>query len=235
MSTGSESCITGEAELANKWEDHIYNVTKQASKDIPVFVVRREDGQGRERTLHRNMLLPVNHLPIDKPHEPRRDLGAANTRNCQENGKLNRKDKIEVRKDRSDSDTVISDMHQSGSDSDTEEVEYLILSTLNPNAQEFVPPNMNEEAGTGENSGNESETTDSEAESSREESSEDQGLTTESESSEDENNEPRPRRSGRIRRQPEWMRSGQYVCAQQRITDLFNVLQDLINKPLFDG
>ena len=227
--------LQGRQKLANKWKDHIYNVTKQASKDIPVFVVRREDGQGRERTLHRNMLLPVNHLPIDKPHEPRRDPGAANTRNCQENGKLNWKDEIEVRKDRSDSDTMINDMHQSGSDSDTEEVEYLILSTLNPNAQEFVPPNMNEEAGAGGNSENESEATDSEAESSREESSEDQGLTTESESSEDENNEPRPRRSGRIRRQPEWMRSGQYVCAQQRITDLFNVLQDLINKPLFDG
>ena len=173
--------------------------------------MRREDGQGRERTLHRNMLLPVNHLPIDKPHEPRQDPGAANTRNCQENGKLNRKDEIEVRKDRSDNDTVINDMHQSGSDSDTEEVEYLILSTLNPNAQEFVPQNMNEEAGTGENSENESETTDSEAESSREESSEDQGLTTESESSEDEDNEPRPRRSGRIRR-PTRMDAKRTIC-----------------------
>ncbi|XP_048240207.1 uncharacterized protein LOC125373249 [Haliotis rufescens] len=31
--------------------------------DIPVYTVRKENGQGRTRTLHRNLLLPVSSLP----------------------------------------------------------------------------------------------------------------------------------------------------------------------------
>ena len=56
--------LQGRHKLANRWEDHIYVVLDQPSGKVPVFVVQREDRQGRKRTLHRNMLLPVNHLPL---------------------------------------------------------------------------------------------------------------------------------------------------------------------------
>ena len=36
----------------------------QPAEGFPVFVVKRKDGVGRKRTLHRNMILPVNYLPV---------------------------------------------------------------------------------------------------------------------------------------------------------------------------
>ena len=53
----------GKHKLADRWEDGVYIVLSQPNQDIPVFVVRRENGEGRERTLHRNHLLPVGFLP----------------------------------------------------------------------------------------------------------------------------------------------------------------------------
>ena len=40
--------------------------------DIPVFVVQREDLEGRKRTLHRNNLLPIGNKMTDKPPLPRK-------------------------------------------------------------------------------------------------------------------------------------------------------------------
>ena len=53
----------GKHKMADRWEDGVYIVLSQPNQDIPVFVVRRENGEGRERTLHRNHLLPVGFLP----------------------------------------------------------------------------------------------------------------------------------------------------------------------------
>jgi hypothetical protein len=49
-----------------------YVVVDQANSEIPVFTVIREDGEGRTRILHRNLLLPVGfireqEIPQEKP------------------------------------------------------------------------------------------------------------------------------------------------------------------------
>lgn len=44
--------------LADKWEEPVYKVVRKPYKDLPVFQVRPVDG-GRLRTLHRNLLLPI--------------------------------------------------------------------------------------------------------------------------------------------------------------------------------
>ena len=49
----------GTHKLANKWEDDPYLVLAQPNPDIPVYVVRKENSEGRKRTLHRNLLLPI--------------------------------------------------------------------------------------------------------------------------------------------------------------------------------
>lgn len=49
----------GKHKIQDRWEDHPYIILKQPNKEIPVFKVRREDGQGRIRVLHRNLLLPI--------------------------------------------------------------------------------------------------------------------------------------------------------------------------------
>ena len=56
--------IRGKHKLANVWEDEIHEVLEQPNEDIAVFVVRREDKKGSKHTLHRNLLLPVNFLPL---------------------------------------------------------------------------------------------------------------------------------------------------------------------------
>ena len=55
--------LVGKQKLADKWEDSIYVVTSQPNADIPVYDIRRIDGVGQKRALHRNMLLPVNSVP----------------------------------------------------------------------------------------------------------------------------------------------------------------------------
>ena len=49
--------------IADKWESFPYIVLLQLNPDIPVYRVHREDGVGKIRTLHRNLLLPINFIP----------------------------------------------------------------------------------------------------------------------------------------------------------------------------
>ena len=65
----------GKHKLADRWEQEPYTVIGQPNGDIPVFTVRRENGEGRIRTLHRNLLLPVGLLhdatPTPAPRKSR--------------------------------------------------------------------------------------------------------------------------------------------------------------------
>ena len=57
----------GKHKLADKYEDQVYIVVDQPNREIPVFVVKPENGQGKPKTLHRNHLLPINSLPVEPP------------------------------------------------------------------------------------------------------------------------------------------------------------------------
>jgi hypothetical protein len=61
----------GKHKLADRWEEDVYIVQEQPNTSIPVFVVGRENGEGRKRTLHRNHLLPIGTL--QRPTEPREE------------------------------------------------------------------------------------------------------------------------------------------------------------------
>ncbi|XP_048240817.1 uncharacterized protein LOC124120015 [Haliotis rufescens] len=63
----------GRHKLADRWEEDIYVILDQPNSSIPVFVVGKENGHGRTRTLHRNLLLPIGSLPQTAPvPKPRR-------------------------------------------------------------------------------------------------------------------------------------------------------------------
>ena len=49
----------GKHKLEDRWEENRYEVVKQVDPGIPVLVVKRVDGVGRQPKLHRNHLLPV--------------------------------------------------------------------------------------------------------------------------------------------------------------------------------
>lgn len=59
----------GKHKLADKWENEPYVIVKQPNQNIPVYELEREDGNGRVRILHRNMLLPLNSIliPLEDP------------------------------------------------------------------------------------------------------------------------------------------------------------------------
>ncbi|CAI5636989.1 unnamed protein product [Oreochromis niloticus] len=60
----------GPGKLRSYWENRKYVVKEQVS-DNPVYVVHPEgNDQGRTRTLHRNLLLLVNDLPVEFPPQP---------------------------------------------------------------------------------------------------------------------------------------------------------------------
>lgn len=52
----------GKHKLADKWEEDVYIISSKPNTDVPVYVVQKENGEGRPRTLHRNLLLPIGHL-----------------------------------------------------------------------------------------------------------------------------------------------------------------------------
>ena len=51
--------LTGKHKLADKWESEPYEIIRKPDYAMPVYVVKRCDGEGHERTLHRNMLFPL--------------------------------------------------------------------------------------------------------------------------------------------------------------------------------
>jgi hypothetical protein len=54
--------FNGKHKLANQWEDDTYVAIEQPNPDIPVYVVRKQTGEGKKRTLHRNLLSYISLL-----------------------------------------------------------------------------------------------------------------------------------------------------------------------------
>jgi hypothetical protein len=71
--------------ITDRWEEEPYQILRQPNPDVPVYVVKREGGTGRLRTLHRNLLLQIGHIdpdetnpakekPISKPRQKKTQL-----------------------------------------------------------------------------------------------------------------------------------------------------------------
>lgn len=59
----------GPGKLRNYWEDTVHTVVRQMGSELPIYEVRPEKGKGRSRVLHRNLLMPCDHLPFEKQPE----------------------------------------------------------------------------------------------------------------------------------------------------------------------
>ncbi len=56
----------GPGKLRSHWKDCVYVVISRQSPDGPVYEIRPEKG-GQSRVVHRNLLLPCDSLPVEKP------------------------------------------------------------------------------------------------------------------------------------------------------------------------
>ena len=54
--------VNGPSKLRSYWEDKVYIVVKQKSPNIPVYEVQPENGKGKPKVIHRNLLLPCDLL-----------------------------------------------------------------------------------------------------------------------------------------------------------------------------
>lgn len=59
--------VRGKHKLADHWEKDVYRIVKKTNPEIPVYIVRPENGAGREKHMHRNLLLPLQSLPVPRP------------------------------------------------------------------------------------------------------------------------------------------------------------------------
>ena len=75
----------GKHKIADRWEDNPYIIIQQPNNNIQVFKVKREDGEGRCKTLHRNLLLPIgSKLPSPLP-TPRQRVKESELQNMESN------------------------------------------------------------------------------------------------------------------------------------------------------
>lgn len=56
----------GKHKIADRWEKDPYVILHQPNTDIPVYTIQREDKEGPQKTIHRNLLLPIGSLPLSE-------------------------------------------------------------------------------------------------------------------------------------------------------------------------
>ncbi|KAK3732869.1 hypothetical protein QZH41_002219, partial [Actinostola sp. cb2023] len=56
----------GPGKLRSFWEEEVHVVVSRRAPDSPVYELRPESGRGRNRILHRNLLLTCDYLPVEQ-------------------------------------------------------------------------------------------------------------------------------------------------------------------------
>lgn len=241
----------GKHKLANKWEEDPYKVLSKPNPDIPVYVVQKENGEGRKRTLHRNNLLPLNidlketsgPTAITKPKPTPRKRTSSSEIKQKETTKQSIEKLIEEDKD---------------SDSDSEDMEIVEIREIS-NPPETIRTRESENEVDGNDAGDDQlavsttervESEDAHDHAQSEETSDSTLTHTEvseinaatsnhtdyREGEEDglddvDDERTQSRRSGRQRCKPKWMESGDFVLMQNALPDWkarADYLQDLV-------
>ena len=188
----------GKHKLTNYWEDDAYIVIDQPNSDIPVYKVRKENNEGKVRTLHRNLLLPIGFISEENMRRNERQTA------CDSEVKKSQRPVPKPRKSRKVIPAA-KNISESESESSSSDDELWLTSgnqTLPSHDIEDTQQNAAAEDVFEEN-----------------ENLDNTGVTEEEddEIESDENTEvqtqvsPQIRRSNRIRKPPDWLSSGNYV------------------------
>ncbi|RXN20783.1 Retrovirus-related Pol poly from transposon [Labeo rohita] len=57
----------GPVKIQTYWENQVYKVKERKADGSPVYEIGPENGKGRDKVVHRNLLLPCDFLPSDQP------------------------------------------------------------------------------------------------------------------------------------------------------------------------
>lgn len=202
----------GTHKLADTWEDSPYIVLDQTNDSIPVYTVIREDGQGRPKKIHRNLLLPIGFLRDNTTPLQPRPTPRPRTR-------LQPATKHQTPSDESTDEDESSEESDAGYMLEEETVYSGPILTGKPTV--YVPaPDVSIPSGDAlpeDNQGLELETTTTRSASDMADATAEPQENTPEVTVVDQEPEVRPppppvapRRSGRDRRPPGWMTSGKY-------------------------
>lgn len=128
----------GKHKLSDKWEDDIYIVIKQPNKEIPVYIVQKENGTGIKRTLHRNNLFPINYIREDHDNKQINDKEKEKHQQQKQQNQQKQRNKSALKSEKA-SETESSDQES------TDEEEYDVQATcvIRP---DNISANVEEEA-----------------------------------------------------------------------------------------
>ncbi len=121
----------GPGKLRSHWEDCVYMVISRKSPDGPVYEIRPEKG-GQSRVVHRNLLLPCDSLPVEKP----------DTKYCRTQRKHSAKSRKEPEQQHNSDD---DEGYELCCKFPTHSEQSLKPITLNPEAEPFQPAIMNDD------------------------------------------------------------------------------------------
>ena len=215
----------GKHKLSDRWEDEPYIVLSQPNLGIPVFVVQKENGEGRKRTMHRNHLLPIGSLPKADTPEPVVKPTPRPRRTRTRQVSPVRDHSIASDQDETESmitESVIVELPTVSDDStvtSTESVEGDSASQSESDDSTTVEVDSTTSGGDGHTQQDEDDvlSTEAEAGSDSEENAQDssrEGATPSLQPDFRPRPKPPPRTSSRQRQTPQWQRSGDYVMSQ---------------------
>lgn len=180
----------GKHKLANKWEEEPYIIIAQPNSQIPVYTVRKENGDGKERTLHRNLLYPIGFISYNKPTPLPRQKKPVVQKHAEPSD-----DGQSIYSEQSYDDIVVTDLEDN-----------IPQNIVNTETQEPAISENIEDISENRSASDETEIVNESSESSDPEESE------EEEFEEDDANEADvPRRSSRVRQKPKWLTSGEFI------------------------
>ena len=125
-----EVAFDGPHKIKDKWTQEIFVVVNRPHDNIPVYRIRPENG-GKERTLHRNLLLPVQILRDPIPQIEKAPVPIISKEQCTHKVPVS----VPVQ---SESDTCEEVSAQMDSDSESEE-EYIVVTAF-PEQRTQTPP-----------------------------------------------------------------------------------------------
>jgi hypothetical protein len=229
----------GKHKLADRWEQDPYIVVSQPNTDIPVYNLSKENNEGRTRTLHRNLLLPIGYsrdVPTPAPRKLLKRPPIPAKRTIGKNKEL---------------EHTHSDDHTTEMSSDDEsENGYIVISQEEPvhsdstiTDEPLVQQTDEISNADDEDAHTSTDTVDSadEDESARSASQQEDTLDMDTSQHTDEIENLNPvRRSTRERRQPAWLRFGEFDICKSAISTTADwekkvicILQLATNSPIF--
>ena len=226
----------GKHKLSDKWEDEPYIVHSQPNPDVPVYVVRKETNDKHQRTLHRNLLLPIgyniedtpvrnNEKPVPKPRKPVTRSAKKQTvsRNLQNNDSDDESDAAfeAVPIAHSNDSAAASEYSGNGDSTDTAENlnnlshaddDHDDSSSTIPDAEDTEDaPTLQDSDEPEDSAGG----MDQQARQDTDSSADEQLPSEASAGDEVQDTESSIRKSQRTRKKPQWMTGGDYVVNQQ--------------------